>query len=97
MVSRDTLTARTPERQREIEAWRDRGGVDLSHLRSEPEEQYLALGSVRMGVYETGNRYRFVCPICGRKETNDQMMSPACTGPSWTDDHPMEPMIRVDD
>lgn len=40
----------------------------------------------------------FRCPVCGRNERNDATgIEPACTGPSWTDDHPITPMVRVGD
>lgn len=50
---------------------------------------------VEMGLFETGGAFRFVCPICGRVEHNDQRMEPLCTGPSWTDDHAPEVMVQV--
>lgn len=55
------------------------------------EEQNQAL--VQIGLFHTGEKFRFLCPLCGRVEVNDQRMEPMCTGPSWTDDHPMELMI----
>jgi hypothetical protein len=63
------------------------GGLDLSHLTARAE--------ARIGLTETGNRYRFRCPLCGNVIVNDQEMPPCCTGPSWTDDHPLEPMERI--
>ena len=48
------------------------------------------------GLFETGHGFRFRCPICGKAEVADQRMPPACTGPSWTDDHPLEPMELVE-
>lgn len=50
---------------------------------------------VETGLLETGEGFTFVCPICGRRERNDQRMEPACTGPSWRDEHALEPMILV--
>jgi hypothetical protein len=50
---------------------------------------------VEIGVFETGTRYVFRCGTCGKTEVCDQRMGPACTGPSWTDDHPIEPMTLV--
>jgi hypothetical protein len=35
------------------------------------------------------------CLLCGREERSDDKYGPACTGPSWTDEHPMEPMAFV--
>lgn len=57
----------------------------------------MALGEARMGVYETGHKYRFRCPVCHNVAANDQGMEPLCTGPSWTDDHEPTVMIRVRD
>lgn len=50
---------------------------------------------MRTGILETGQKFVFRCPMCGRIEENDQRMSPVCTGPKWTDDHPLEPMVLV--
>jgi hypothetical protein len=50
---------------------------------------------VETGLLETGTGFTFVCPLCGRKERNDQRLEPACTGPSWRDEHAMEIMIEV--
>ena len=52
---------------------------------------------VEVGLFETGTGFLFRCPICGNEARNDQRLSPLCTGPSWTDDHPHEPMIEVRD
>lgn len=48
-----------------------------------------------IGLFETGKKFRFRCAICGNVVVNDQRMSPACTGPSWTNDHPLEPMEEI--
>ena len=50
---------------------------------------------VEIGLFETGKKFTFQCPICLKVEVNDQRMEPACTGPSWTDDHPLELMVLV--
>jgi hypothetical protein len=40
----------------------------------------------------------FRCPVCGRNERSDATaMEPACTGPSWTDDHELTVMVRIAD
>lgn len=39
--------------------------------------------------------YVFICGICGRRERADDAYAPACTGPGWTDEHPMEPMRLI--
>ncbi len=37
----------------------------------------------------------FTCPICGNHARTDQAgLEPACTGPTWRDEHPMEPMVK---
>lgn len=54
-----------------------------------------AKAAIEVGIFETGSGFIFRCPLCGRQEQNDQRMEPMCTGPSWTDDHPPEIMIRV--
>lgn len=80
----------------EVARWKARGGIDLS-LIEDPEERFTAASHLRAGVYETGRKFRFRCGVCGNVATNDQMMEPACTGPSWTDDHPMEVMEYIRD
>jgi hypothetical protein len=68
------------------------GGVDLSNLgRPDP-----LLAEVEVGVANYKKAvFGFRCPICGTKRYNDQEMEMVCTGPSWTDDHPMEPMTPL--
>lgn len=62
--------------------------------RAYPEsDQAKAL--IETGLFETGAKFIFRCPLCGRQESNDQRLEPMCTGPSWTDEHPPEPMILV--
>lgn len=51
---------------------------------------------VETGLFETGTAFTFVCPVCGKKVRSDQRMEPACTGPSWTNDHPLEVMELVE-
>lgn len=50
---------------------------------------------IETGLFETGAKFVFRCPLCGRQEVNDQRLEPVCTGPAWRDEHPMEPMILV--
>jgi hypothetical protein len=57
------------------------------------DEQARAL--IETGLFETGSAFVYRCPLCGRQERNDQRLEPMCTGPSWTDDHPPEPMMLV--
>jgi len=57
------------------------------------DEQPKAL--IETGLFETGATFVFRCPLCGRQERNDQRLEPVCTGPTWRNDHPMEPMILV--
>jgi hypothetical protein len=72
------------------------GGIDLSRV--EPEEKPLLMAGVRAGLAPVKRgMFRFRCPTCGKVETSDQELEPACTGPSWRDDHPLEPMMRLPD
>jgi hypothetical protein len=48
---------------------------------------------VETGLFETGTGFTFVCPVCGRRERNDQRLEPMCTGPGATDDHAPEIMV----
>ena len=51
---------------------------------------------IETGLFETGAKFVFRCPLCGNQATNDQRLEPVCTGPSpWRDEHPPEPMILV--
>jgi hypothetical protein len=69
------------------------GGVDLSRLY--PEERDPLEAHIHVGTANLKKAiFTFRCELCGRVERSDQEMPPACTGPSWTDDHPLEPMIR---
>lgn len=69
------------------------GGVDLSRLadRDDPLRTEVEVGtaSYKRAVFS------FRCELCGRVETSDQEMPPACTGPSWLDVHPLEPMVST--
>lgn len=47
---------------------------------------------IEIGLFETGEKFKFRCPICGKVEINDQRMEPVCSGPGWTDSHPHEVM-----
>jgi hypothetical protein len=49
---------------------------------------------VETGLFETGEGFLFVCPMCGHEFRNDQRLEPLCTGPSWTNDH--EPTIMIE-
>ena len=74
--------------------------VDLSHLVRRERRAYIpdngeAMALIETGLFETGARFVFRCPLCGRLERNDQRLEPVCTGPKWTDDHPPEPMILL--
>lgn len=35
------------------------------------------------------------CPVCNNTARFDDKYGPACTGPTWRDDHPMEAMELV--
>lgn len=70
------------------------GGVDLSRL--QPEEREPLLAEIHVGTAHLKKTvFIYRCPLCGKTERSDSEMSPACTGPSWTDDHPLEPMVFV--
>ncbi len=51
---------------------------------------------IMIGLYSTGEKFRYRCPMCGKVEVLDQRMEPICTGPSWTNDHPYEMMQLVE-
>ena len=61
----------------------------------ESDDGGQAKALIETGLFETGAKFVFRCPLCGRQETNDQRLEPVCTGPDWRDTHPMEPMILV--
>jgi len=70
------------------------GGVDLSKL--EPEERDPLLARVQVGTAHLKKVvFSFRCPVCGQTARSDNEMPPACTGPSWTDEHPLEPMEKI--
>lgn len=87
MQRQDTTTTR--ER---VDRFARLGGVDLSRLR-DAEDPLRATVEVGTANFKRAV-FTFRCPICGHTEKNDQDMPPACTGPSWLDEHPLEPMIR---
>ena len=68
------------------------GGIDLSRLK-DAEDPLRTTVEVGTAEYKRAI-FTFRCPVCGRTERNDVEMAPACTGPSWLDEHPLEPMIR---
>jgi hypothetical protein len=48
----------------------------------------LTLQPIKDGVLE------YECPMCGNRARSDLAgLEPCCTGPSWTNDHPMEIML----
>ena len=70
------------------------GGVDLSSLENEELDPLLA--TIHVGTAHLKKAiFVFRCEMCGNTERSDTEMSPACTGPDWTDAHPMEPMTFV--
>lgn len=89
LKSEDTLTL--SEYENRIRRLISLGGVDLGMLKEDPH----AIASVRIGTYETGLKFKFICPECRHTVINDQEMEPMCTGPFWTDDHP--PMVMERD
>lgn len=60
--------------------------------RVDPEDlEQLTLRVVKCDVLE----YR--CPMCGNRERSDVAgLEPCCTGPGYTDEHPMVPMVLTE-
>lgn len=82
------------ETEARLQRFKDVGGVNLTEL--EPEERQAIESLVIVGLQPHKRAiFHYVCPICGNRTTNDQGMEPGCTGPSWLDEHPLEPMIEV--
>jgi len=78
--------------QERIARFQRLGGVDLAHLA--PEERDPLMARVQVGTAEYKKAvFTFRCEMCGRVERSDMEMPPACTGPDWTDVHPLEPMV----
>jgi hypothetical protein len=70
------------------------GGVDLSGLSRDEKAPILA--EVRTGLFELRRAiFTYKCPMCANVLRSPQEMEPLCSGPSWTDDHPLEIMERV--
>ena len=62
--------------------------MDLSPTASRFD--HLVLGPVKRGVVV------YVCPTCNHQvRTDGEGMGPACTGPTWRDEHPLTPMRKV--
>jgi hypothetical protein len=84
----------TTEHEARLRRFERLGGVPLGRL--DPEEKQATESNVIVGLQPYKKAvFTFVCPMCGKVVRNDQEMPPACTGPSWTDDHPLEPMVLV--
>ena len=57
-----------------------------------PEPGHLVMpGDIQVSK----GKYSFRCPACGGEYSYDESIEPMCTGPSWTDDHMPEMMIRT--
>lgn len=70
------------------------GGVDLAHVA--PEQRDLLTAEIHVGTAHYKKAiFQFRCPICNRHERSDTEMPPACTGPTWKDEHPLEPMEPI--
>ena len=64
--------------------------------RAYESEDIQAQALIETGLFETGAKFVFRCPLCGNQVVNDQRLEPVCTGPSpWRDEHSPEPMILV--
>lgn len=51
---------------------------------------HLVLNPQKVGVVV------FRCPVCGSTARTDGAgLEPVCTGPGWRDEHPHEPMVRI--
>lgn len=77
----------------QMEMWSPPGSVREHKVLSGDDLHGRTL--IEVGLFETGKKFRFRCPSCGNEVVNDQRMEPACTGPSWTNDHPMQVMRLV--
>ncbi len=97
MVRHRRFWGRVSDRPDTVPIWLPGG---ISHtVPLKREHQLLAdplhRTEMEVGIFETGTGFLFRCPICGNTERNDQRMEPACTGPSWRNEHPLEPMVLV--
>jgi hypothetical protein len=83
---------RTTEQR--IERFKRLGGIELGRL--EQEELDPLLAHIHVGTQPLKKTvFSFRCELCGRVERSDNEMPPACTGPSWLDEHPLEPMTLI--
>lgn len=77
-----------------VERFKRLGGIELSRL--EPEELDPLLALIQVGTAHLKKVvFTFRCEMCGSVVRSDNEMPPACTGPAWTDVHPLEPMELV--
>ena len=54
----------------------------------------VSRAEIEVGLFETGHKFQFRCPLCDKIETNDQRMEIMCTGPHPSlDEHPPELMV----
>jgi hypothetical protein len=61
---------------------------DLDYMASRFD--HLVLRTVKRGVVV------YVCPTCNHSvRTDGDGLEPACTGPSWRDEHPLTPMRKM--
>ena len=52
--------------------------------------------SSHVPLFEVKNKiYVFECPVCKNRASNDSDMETLCTGPNWTDDHPLAIMKLI--
>ena len=80
--------------QERVARFRRFGGVDLARLDPEERDPLLTLVHVGMAHLKKAT-FSFRCEMCGSVVTTDNELSPACTGPSWTNEHPLEPMTPI--
>jgi hypothetical protein len=63
-------------------------------LRAVREEELRPL--VEIGLFHTGTKFRYRCPVCRKIEANDQRLELVCTGPHPSlHEHPPEPMVSI--
>ncbi len=62
--------------------------MDIDYMASRFD--HLVLKPVKRGVI------LFVCPVCNHSVRADgDGLEPACTGPTWRDEHPLTPMRKT--
>lgn len=82
------------EAEQRIEKFKRLGGIEIGGL--DPLERRFLRSEVIVGLANYKKAvFSYFCPLCGRIERLDQDMPPACTGPSWMNEHALEPMLPM--